>query len=109
MTERNAVESVDEMPVCRACGLMTGEYVHPNNPVCIQCFNRLNWAAHQGMWVYITPNGEKYHETPLCPAIRGEWQMTRHEVIYLDLSACKWCDGHRWGFDNRRGEQLAQV
>lgn len=103
------VASVDEMPVCKACGLMSGELVSPKNPICWECFNRLNWAYAQGPWRYITKSHEKSHETALCPAIQNstEWYLTRDEHVYLDYERCKHCrSASVFGFNHYHGKEM---
>lgn len=104
-----SVASVADMPVCAACGLMSGHLVSEKNPICPQCFDRLNWAYAQGPWRYLTEGGETYHETPLCPALRtaNDWGMTREEHVYLDRDQCKRCRrASMYGFDHYRGQEL---
>ena len=90
----DVIESVDEAPICHGCGLIS-HYVHEDNPLCVDCWNRRNWWQHQGLIRYVTEHGDCKHETPLCPAIRGrDYAMVRDEMVYLDTRRCGRCDGY---------------
>lgn len=88
------ITSVDEAPLCHGCGLIS-HHVHENTPLCPDCWRRRNWWQHQGLFRYVTRNGDCRHETPLCPSIKGhEYRMVKDEMVYLDTEMCQRCDGY---------------
>jgi len=88
------VESVDEIPLCLGCGLMS-HHIHEETPLCGDCWQRRNWWQHQGMHKHVTKHGDCRHTTPLCPAVQShEYKMVKDEIVYLDTRDCKRCDGY---------------
>lgn len=116
--ESNAeVAHVEEIPVCHGCGLMS-HLIHPDNPICRECFQRGERRAGGGPLRVVTLSGT-YHETPLCPAVRNasEWRYWRDEdCMYADMwpgddfGKCRRCHhSHLYGFDHYRGDQEVRV
>lgn len=100
--------------ICRGCGFITTEYVHENNHICMQCFQRRERRAGGGPLRVVT-TGQTYHETPRCPAVRqaSRWWFERdEECMYADMyddgfSKCRRChSASLYGFDHYRGEDM---
>lgn len=99
------VESVDEIPLCLGCRLMSHQ-VHDETPLCVDCWQRRNWWQHQGPYRYVTEHGECRHEDPRCPAVQGhDYKMVKDEMVYLHTRQCPRCDGYKcFGKFDRRVE-----
>lgn len=92
--DAEGVAHVGEIPICHGCGLMS-HYVHDKAPLCGDCWRRRDLWQHQGMYKYVTENGDCKHETPLCPAVQGStYYLTKDEMVYLDKQQCGRCDGY---------------
>lgn len=110
MTE-DGVDTVGDVPLCLGCGLASHTMLHAG--ICSECFHRRERRAGGGPLRIITVHGRGYHETPLCPAVRGsEWRYIRDEdVMYQELRGrrdkCRRCHRHsRHGIDHYRGEEV---
>lgn len=105
-SEQEIVASVADIPLCHGCGLAS-HYVHPETPICPECFRRAQSRAGGGLLRVVTPAGT-YHETPLCPAVRtaSEWRYWRdescmHADLGGDMDKCARCHSFRtFGFDH---------
>ena len=105
-----------EFLLCRGCGLITTEYVHEDNQICWECFNRHNARVAGGPLRVVTSAGT-YHETPLCPGVQqaSEWYYWRDEqCMHADLAGnldkCIRCHSfHSFGFDEYVGDEERQV
>lgn len=108
------VQSVDDIPLCLGCGLMSHP-VHDQTRLCVECWDRRNWWQGGGPLRVVT--GDTYHETPLCPSAKQatEWYYWRDEsTMYADLAdemdKCIRCHGYRtFGFDEYVGDEDRQV
>lgn len=108
---------VSDAPVCVGCGLMSQpDEIERHSPICTDCWNRMNSWCGGGPLRVITRHGEHYHETPLCPSVRGsQWKFIRDEVIMYDdiagrVDKCRRCHRAHWhGFDHYRSDDEAVI
>ena len=95
-----SVDSVQDVPVCPGCGLMS--HIRDPPEICQECFQRGERRAEGGGLVVVTPSMTG-HETPLCPAVQvaSEWRYWREEdCCYAsmsgDLDRCLRCYNWRY-------------
>jgi len=102
-TRSDSVGSVQQVPICPGCGLMS-HITHGD--ICVECFNRREGWLGGGLARYVTEHGT-YHETPACPGFgEGKWRTWKdEECCYADLGGdldrCHRCYSYRtFGFDH---------
>lgn len=108
------VQSVDEIPLCHGCGLMS-HLSDSESDLCSDCWSKRNWWQGGGPLRVVT--GETYHETPLCPSAKqaDKWyywrdESTMHADLAGDMDKCKRCHSYRtFGFDHYSGEDTVVI
>jgi hypothetical protein len=104
--------SIDEIPVCPGCGLMS--HIEPAG-ICEECWHRRERRAGGGS-IYIETAAGTTHETARCPGVQAAsewWHLREESCLYAelagDLRKCVRCHQHSlFGFDEFRGEYAFQ-